>query len=152
MLKKNFIFLSILYLLNGCGFTPTFNASNININIKNVDYTNNKINRNFVKAIKTFSNQESNVIYNLQINSFSQKNVIAKDNKGNPSIYNLKLRVNVILANVNETKQKEKSFSENINFNDTDDKFKLKITEDNLLDQMSQKILRDILKFLVEVK
>ena len=152
MLKKNFIFLSILYLLNGCGFTPTFNASNININIKNVDYTNNKINRNFAKAIRTFSNQESNVIYNLQINSFSQKNVIAKDNKGNPSIYNLKLKVNILLISIDKTIKKEKTFTENINFNDTDDKFKLKKTEDSLLDQMSQKILQDILKFLVEVK
>ena len=152
MLKKKFIFLSILCLLSGCGFTPIFNASNMNINIKNVNFNDNKINRNFAKSIKTFSNQKSDIIYNLNINSFTLKNVATKDTKGNPSIYNLKLKVNIILIDNNESKKIEKSFAENINFSNTDDKFKLKITENTLIDQMSQKILQDILKFLADIK
>ena len=151
MLKKNFIFLMILYLLSGCGFTPIFNASNMNVNIRDINFNNNKINRNIAKSIKTFSNQKSDIIYNLNINSLSTKNVAAKDSMGNPSVYNLQLKINIILVDEND-KKIEKSFAENINLNNTDDKFKLKITEDTLLNQMSQKILQDILKFLADIK
>jgi hypothetical protein len=70
-----------------------------------------------------------------------------KTPKGNPSVYNLRLKVDITLINNNDEKVIKRSFSENINLNNIDDKFKLKNTEDILLDQMSQKILQDILNF-----
>ena len=152
MIKKSFIVLTFLFYLNGCGFTPIFNSENINIKIDKIDYDNNKINRNFAKSISNFSNQASNNLYNLYINSFSEKNIVAKDSKGNSSVYNLQLKVDISLINNIDEKEIKKSFSENINLNNIDDKFKLKNTEDILLDQMSQKILQDILKFLADIK
>jgi len=55
--------------------------------------------------------------------------------------------INRILKDLYET-----IFFENVNINNNDDKFKLKITEDTLIDQMSQKILQDILKFIANAK
>jgi len=137
---------------NGCGFSPIFNAENINININKIDFNNNKINRNFAKRISAFSNQKSNNLYDLYINSYSTKDVATKDSKGNPSIYRLQLKVDITLINNNDKKELKKSFFENVNINNNDDKFKLKITEDTLIDQMSQKILQDILKFIANAK
>ena len=152
MIKKIFIILTVFFFLNGCGFTPIFNSKNINIKIDKIDYDNNKINRNFAKSISNLSNQASDNFYNLNISSFSEKNIVAKDPKGNPSVYNLRLKVDITLINNNDKKVIKESFSENINLNSTDDKFELKNTENILLDQMSQKILQDILKFLASVK
>jgi len=151
MIKKSFIILIIFLFLNGCGFTPIFNSENINININKIDFDNNKINRNLAKTISTFSNQNNNNPYDLYIYSYSTKNVATKDSKGNPSIYNLQLKVDITLINNNDKEELKKSFFENINLNNNDDKFKLKIIEDNLIEQMSQKILQDILKFLASV-
>ena len=151
MIKKSFIILIIFLFLNGCGFTPILNSENINININKIDFDNNKINRNLAKTINNFSNQTDNNPYDLYISSYSTKNVAAKDSKGNPSIYNLQLKVNITLINNNDKEELKKSFFENINLNNIDDKFKLKIIEDNLTEQMSQKILQDILKFLASV-
>ena len=151
MIKKSFIILIIFLFLNGCGFTPIFNSENINININKIDFDNNKINRNLAKTINDFSNQTDNNPYDLYISSYSTKNVAAKDSKGNPSIYNLQLKVDVTLINNNDKQELKRSFFENINLNNNDDKFKLKITEDSLIEQMSQKILQDILKFLASV-
>jgi hypothetical protein len=151
MIKKSFITLAIFFLLNGCGFTPIFNASNLNINIDKIDFDNNKINRNFANSIKGFSNQKSNEVYSLYISSFSTKNILAKDSKGDTSVYNLELKVSITLINNNNSKELKKSFTENINLNSSDDKFKLKITENTLIDQMSQKILQDILKFIATI-
>ena len=151
MIKKSFIILIIFLFLNGCGFTPIFDPENINININKIDFNNNKINRNFAKRISTFSNQTSNNLYDLYINSYSTKDVVSKDSKGNPSIYRLQLKVDITLINNNNKKELKKSFFENINLNNNDDKFKLKIIENNLIEQMSQKILQDILKFLASV-
>ena len=151
MIKKSFIILIIFLFLNGCGFTPIFNSENININIDKIDFDNNKINRNLAKTISAFSNQNNNNIYDLYIYSYSTKNVATKDSKGNPSIYNLQLKVDITLINNNDKEELKKSFFENINLNNNDDKFKLKIIEDNLIEQMSQKILQDILKFLASV-
>ena len=152
MIKKSFIILSVFFFLNGCGFTPIFNSKNINININKIDHDNNNINRSFAKSISNFSNQTSDNFYNLYINSFSEKNIVAKDSKGNPSVYNLRLKVDITLINNNDKKEIKRNFSENINLNNIDDKFKLKNTENILLDQMSQKILQDILKFLANIK
>jgi hypothetical protein len=152
MIKKKLIILIIFLFFNGCGFSPIFNAENINININKIDFNNNKINRNFAKRISTFSNQKSNNLYDLYINSYSTKDVAAKDSKGNPSIYRLQLKVDITLINNNDKKELKKSFFENVNINNNDDKFKLKITEDTLIDQMSQKILQDILKFIANAK
>jgi len=152
MIKKIFIILTVFFFLNGCGFTPIFNSKNINIKIGEIDYDNNKINRNFAKSISNLSNQTSDNFYNLNISSFSEKNISAKDPKGNPSVYNLRLKVDITLINNNDEKVIKRSFSENINLNNIDDKFKLKNTEDILLDQMSQKILQDIFKFLANIK
>jgi len=151
MIKKSFIILIIFLFLNGCGFTPILNSENINININKIDFDNNKINRNLAKTINNFSNQTDNNPYDLYISSYSTKNVAAKDSKGNPSIYNLQLKVDVTLINNNDKQELKRSFFENINLNNNDDKFKLKITEDSLIEQMSQKILQDILKFLASV-
>ena len=151
MIKKSFIILIIFLFLNGCGFTPILNSENINININKIDFDNNKINRNLAKTINDFSNQTDNNPYDLYISSYSTKNVAAKDSKGNPSIYNLQLKVDVTLINNNDKQELKRSFFENINLNNNDDKFKLKIIEDNLIEQMSQKILQDILKFLASV-
>lgn len=151
MIKKSFIILIIFLFLNGCGFTPILNSENINININKIDFDNNKINRNLAKTINDFSNQTDNNPYDLYISSYSTKNVAAKDSKGNPSIYNLQLKVDVTLINNNDKQELKRSFFENINLNSNDDKFKLKITEDSLIEQMSQKILQDILKFLASV-
>jgi hypothetical protein len=151
MIKKNFIILIIFLFLNGCGFTPIFNSENININIDKIDFDNNKINRNLAKTISAFSNQNNNNPYDLYIYSYSKKNVATKDSKGNPSIYNLQLKVDITLINNDDKEELKKSFFENINLNNSDDKFKLKIIENNLIEQMSQKILQDILKFLASV-
>ena len=139
MIKKNFIILTVFLFLNSCGFTPIFNVEDININISKIDFDNNKINRNFAKKISAFSNQTSNNLYDLYINSYSTKNIATKDSKGNPSIFTLQLKVDITLINNNNKKELKKSFFENINLNNNDDKFKLKITEDTLINQMSQK-------------
>ena len=152
MIKKSFIILAIFLFLNACGYTPIFNSENINININKIDFNNNKINRNFAKTIRAFSNQTSNNFYDLYINSYSTKDIATKDSKGNPSIYNLQLKVDINLINNNGKEELKKSFFENINLNNNDDKFKLKITEDTLINQMSQKILQDVLKFLASVR
>ena len=152
MIKKNLIILVIFSFLSGCGFTPIFNSKNIDVNINKIDFDNNKISRNLAKSIETFSNQTSNNAYNLLIETSSTKNIATKDSKGNPSVFNLTLRIDITLINSKNSKEIKKSFSENINFNNIDDKFKLRTTEESLINQMSQNILQEILSFLATIR
>ena len=152
MIKKNLIILIIFFFLNGCGYTPIFNSKNIDVNINKIDFDNNKISRNFAKSIETFSNQTSNNAYNLLIETSSTRNIAAKDSKGNPSVFNLILRIDITLINSKNLKEIKKSFSKNINFNNNDDKFKLRTTEETLISQMSQSILQEILGFLATIR
>lgn len=152
MIKKNLIILIIFSFLNGCGFTPIFDSKNIDVNINKIDFDNNKISRNFAKSIETFSNQTSNNVYNLLIETSSTKNIAAKDSKGNPLVFNLMLTINITLINSKNLKEIKKSFSKNINFNNNDDKFKLRTTEETLISQMSQSILQEILSFLATIR
>ena len=113
---------------------------------------NNKISRNFAKSVETFSNQTSNSVYNLLIETSSSRSTASKDSKGNPSVFNLILRIDITLTNSKNLNEIKKSFSESINFNNIDDKFKLRTTEETLINQMSQNILQKTLSFLATVR
>ena len=120
--------------------------------LNDTNVNNNKIGKNFAKSIKVFSNQTSNNVYNLFIETSSSKNISTKDSKGNPTIFNLKLRIDITLTNSKNLKEIKKSFSKNVNFNNIDDKFKLRTTEETLINQMSQNILQEILNFLATIR
>ena len=55
MIRKNIIFLSLIFFLTNCGFTPVYlNNTNVNFSVEQVNYTGDRELNNFLKTNLTY--------------------------------------------------------------------------------------------------
>ena len=89
-MKKLIIIVITLFFLNNCGYTPIYSLKNNNFYLKEISVKNkNKINSKIENTIKKFSNQNSERIITLEISSDKKIDIISKDKKGDPSVFNM---------------------------------------------------------------
>ena len=151
MIKKILIPVIIILFLKSCGYTPIFTSKNLDINFNNIDYKKNALNKSFARSIKSLSNINSSNFYDVEINAESNRTTVTKDSKGNAEVYKLELSLEItLIGKSNESKIKE-TFMKSVNYKNSSDKFQLKQNENNLIDQMTQSILQDILKFVLNL-
>lgn len=147
---KNVILLVILTSLIGCsGYKPILTSEDINFNILNIKISDNdKISHNIKKKLKPYSNQEQkeNTI-SLQIDSIKQVYAIAKDSKGNDSVYEMKVITNIEIINLEDDNKKIK-FEEKFSFNNQSNKFELeqykKDIQNDLIDKIVEKFILNL--------
>ena len=144
---KNIILLIILISLSSCsGYKPILTSKDINFNILDIKVNeNDRISNNIKKKLKIYSDQEQkeNKI-SLEINSVKQIYAIAKDSKGNDSVYEMKVITNIDIINLN-TDNKKIKFEEKFSFNNQSNKFELeqykKDIEKDLIDKIVEKLI-----------
>jgi len=88
--------------------------------------------------------------YNLNLSSTKIKNVISKDSKGDPAIFEL-----IINVNYSVKKNEETLLSNEINlkdiYNNVSDKFELENYEKNIINNLSQNISDKIIISISEI-
>ena len=90
MMKKVTIFL-LIFFVYGCGYTTVYKnvkTKDLKINIISIK-GNLQMNSLLKNQIKLFSNNESGIIFNIDVNSDYDKVVIAKDAKGIATNYKI---------------------------------------------------------------
>ena len=94
--KKN-ILLFIFVFTTTCGFSPLLNSEKINFYIGDLKFEGDReVNKYILQNLKKFKQPKDNSIeYNLIVSSNYQKQIINKDDKGNPKNYNLYATINV---------------------------------------------------------
>ena len=94
--KKN-ILLLIFVFTTTCGFSPLLNSEKINFYIGDLKFEGDReVNKYILQNLKKFKQPKDNSIeYNLIVSSNYQKQIINKDDKGNPKNYNLYATINV---------------------------------------------------------
>ena len=129
MIKKIYSLLIIL-ILTSCGYTPIYNSlDKIDYKINIVEKSGDKlINNLIISEIKAISNSQSNIIFNLKINTVFEKIIVSKDVKGTVSDYQLILKSNFTIRKGEESETI--SFVEKQNIKNTSDIFEQKNYED----------------------
>ena len=120
MIRKNIIFLSLIFFLTNCGFTPVYlKNSNINFSVEQVNYTGDRELNNFLKTnLNKFKNEKNdNKIY-IEANSIYKKIVLSKDGAGEVTNYQLEAEVIFLIKPLN----KEIIIKEKKNMNSMNDK------------------------------
>jgi len=95
MIKKNIIFISLIFFLTNCGFTPIyFENTDLNFSIEKVNYTGDRDLNNFLKTnlIKYKNEKNKNKIY-IEANSTYRKIILSKDSAGETTSYQLEAEV-----------------------------------------------------------
>ena len=149
--KKITIIISFLLLLS-CGYKPIFSSNKANFSITEIELFG-KINIGSIikKNLNIYRNVENkNTFYSLKINTDQKKNVISKDAKGDPKIFEIQISVDLTILENNKIKNK-KSFKESFTYNNSTNKFDLKRYEENIEDNLIKKIITKITLYLYSI-
>ena len=145
------IVLSIM--LNNCGFKPIYSSKNSNFEI--IEIINENENKNsfaIEKMIMALSNQEAMRKVKLEMNYKQTVSTILKDSKGNPSKKKLSIYVSLVVKNEKDNVLTNKNFSEEFSYDVQSDKFNMAQYEDNIADNLNNKVSNDILFLLGTLK
>ena len=145
MLKKILFIIILLNLLNHCEYKPVYsNQNKINNKIIITSFTGDKnINNLIISNIKKKSKERSDEIINISFNTEYVKNILARNNAGAITDY----QVNVITNFIIEKNDNSEKFSvnEKFNFQKMTDKYEEKNYEktikENLARSISQKLI-----------
>ena len=153
-MKKILVFLVLnsFLFLNNCGFESIYSKQSGNFHIKNIEVkTNNEINYKIKNRLKVFSNSDSANKYDLQINVLKSIIIVSKDSKGDPKIYQMKIKVEVKIIENNKN-IKQINFEEYFNYNNNSNKFELKQYEKNIEENLIEKNIENITFYISSIK
>ena len=152
-MKKLIIIAIALFTLNNCGYSPIYTSKNNNFYIEEISQENkNKLNSNIINIIKKNSNQNSKNTLVLMINSNKKIDIITKDEKGDPSKFQMTILLNInILKKKKYEMNKTKSFSTNFDYNNNTNKFTLKQYEKEIENILINKVVEKSILYLSEL-
>ena len=147
MIRKNIIFLSLIFFLTNCGFTPVYlKNTNVNFSVEQVNYTGDRELNNFLKTnLNKLKNEKNdNKIY-IEANSIYKKIVLSKDGAGEITNYQLEAEVIFLIKPLN----KKIIIKEKKNMNSMDDKFeearKERLIKQSFASSISSKLTSEII-------
>jgi len=148
-MNKTINYIFFLLLLSSCAYEPILKNKNYGFSI-NVDKINGdqKINSVIIKNFNNLKGTEK--IYDLTISSTKEKNIISKDSKGDPSIFELIINVNYRVEKDGKTLIVNK-INKKTTYNNITDKFELENYEKNIINQLSKSVSDKIINSISEI-
>ena len=142
-MKKLIIFL-IIILIPGCGFEPIYSTKN------NLDYKLNTIERKgdssidnlIATELQRLSNDQSNKLIDIVINTSYEKKIISKDSKGSVSDYQININTKFLII-FNE-KELKFQFSDKQNIKNISDIFEQKNYENIIKKNFANSAVRKL--------
>ena len=120
MIKKNILYISLIFFLTNCGFTPIYlKNTNVNFSIEQVTYEGDRDLNNFLKTnLNQYKNQNVDNKITIEVESIYRKIILSKDGKGEVANYQLEAEVLFLIKPSNR---------------------RIKITEKKIMDSMDDK-------------
>ena len=146
---KKYTVLFFLLLLSNCAYEPILINKNYDFSIvvEKID-GDKKINSMIVNNFYNLKGKE--IKYNLNLSSTKIKNVISKDSKGDPAIFELIINVNYKIKKNGETLLVNEINLKDM-YNNVSDKFELENYEKNIINNLSQNISDKIIISISEI-
>lgn len=148
-MRKIYFLVLVLFFTNCSGYKPTFSSKDLNFYIDKIMISeNDKISYKIKKKLKPYTSKKINrEIISLNINSSKKVKIIAKDNKGDASMFELVISSKIELLS-NELVQKKYKFDEKFTFKNQTNKFELeqykRSLEDELIDKIFEKLILNL--------
>jgi hypothetical protein len=145
---KNIILILFLFFLNNCGYTSVYkNQKSQDFQISIIEMTgDNEINNLIKNELKFYSNRNSNIKYNISINSNYQKIIVSKNSAGVATDY--KLIAETIISFDQEGKNNILNFNENINIKSNSNSYEQNNYEKSIKKNFASSISN---KFIIKI-
>ena len=148
MKKTIIIFILINSLLSGCKYEPIYSQKKINFQISEIQIQNeNKINLNIEKRLYAYKNVNSLKKIKLDLNSEKTITISSKDSRGDPKKFEMQIMIYLTVTK-NENLSEKIEFIEKFKYNNTLNKFDLRAYEQNIEENLVNKIYQEILVYL----
>ena len=118
MIKKNILYISLIFFLTGCGFMPIYlKNTNVNFSIEKIIFTGDRELNNFLKSnLKNYKNEESNNKFFIEAKSEYSKVVLSKNAASEATNYQLEAKVIFLIKPINiEISITEKEIMDSMN-------------------------------------
>ena len=145
-MKKTLLILIFTFLI-GCGFKPIYSSDKKDFNIIKIETNEKLLNKKFSEKLKLFSNEESKNRLVLNFNIEKEKLIKAKNKKDIPSIFELRIKLNLTMIN-QENKESSKEFLQQTKYSNDNDKFELGKYEKELENTLTNQLLFDVVNFI----
>ncbi len=147
---KSLISMIVLYvMLANCGFKPIYNSKNSNFQIMEIKNENENKNSFFIEnTIMSLSNKDALNKLKLEIDYDQSLTTVLKDSKGDPSKKKISVIVNLKIKNERDNLLSTKNFNEEFSYDVQSDKFDMSQYEDNIINNLNNKISNDIIFLL----
>lgn len=140
------ILISTILFLNNCGYKSIYSSKKFSLSINKLDYQNNKLNNKFARIIRSISNEDSKKGINLTFEANQNIKILSKDKTGEPSIFEMKIEIQIITDNRVENLIGRETF------NNDEDKFKLNQYQRQLETQIMERLTLQIMEYLSNLK
>jgi len=152
MIKKNLLrIIILLFFLHGCGYNPIFSNKNYNFSIYELKSSgNNKLNKIINSRLNNYKGSNNPKKYSLKIETYLNKEIASKDEKGNPKSYRINVISNILIKDINDI-VKNKSFSKSVDYNNKSNKSDLKKYENETSKNLAEKISDEIIIYLQSI-
>ena len=138
-----FKFLAMIFLLQSCAYDPVYLNKNYNFKFLEIISDGDvKINNSIKNYLKNNTNGSEN--YNLYFKSLKIKEIVTYDTKGDPKIYKIIINLQYQVS-LNGKKIIEDQIIKGTTYNNIKDKYELTQYENNVINNLSDNISRDIL-------
>ena len=145
----NYILIFFLFILLSCGYKPVLTNKNYKFSISPKDISGDqKINSIIIEKFNSLRGEEEE--FYVSLSTTKEINIISKDSKGDPAIFELIINVNY---NV-ERKEKilfQKNISKKTTYNNISDKFELDSYEKNIINNLTTNISDRIIFSISEI-
>ena len=139
----------LLILLTGCGFKPIYSSKNSNFEIIEIINKNENKNSYSIEEMgMSLSNKEAIRKVKIEFDYKELIETILKDSKGDPSKKKLSIIVNLKVKDEKDKVLNDKNFNEDFNYDVQSDKFNMAQYEENIINNLSNKISSDIIFLL----
>ena len=133
------------FVLSGCAYEPLLINKNYDFYFAKVKSEGEKkINKIIKQRLEERTNIDSVKYYQIFFVSKLNKDIVASNKKGDPTIYKITINLNYNLKKDNNIIFENEILKQST-FNNIDDKFELLKYEENIIENLSEKIAEDIL-------
>ena len=147
---KKILFIVLIFLLHSCtGYKPIYSNKNINFRIAEINNLNNDfISKEIIKSLKPYTTGDNKIEILLEIKSEKNESIISRDSKGDPLIFEIKVKTEIKIQEKNS--EKILQFNEIFNFNNQTNKFEFsqykKNIQQNLANRIFEKLILELQK------
>ena len=142
-MTKNIIKTLIFIIICACSYEPILSNKKYNFELVNIYFEgDDKINKIIRNDLAAKSN--GSIKYDLQFETVKFKEILSSNEKGDPTVYKIKIDTSYSLLKENK-KILVNKISKQIVYNNIDDKFELSQYEDRIINNLAYNISSEIL-------